>query len=333
MKTKIIKILILFLILIFFLLGITGLIPLANKNLTTRTQSITNQKDTLIGVFVTKESLDLFDIEAYLNEHGHKLLSSNSENVISLEDNSKYQHRIYATPIEVKATDTDGEPHFRKEYAFLDLDGYLLCHAEISDDNGEYSTTIADDVFSDIYTGLNSTDEGENVTLSAMIYSLPKDDGVSFFFNPVYQTANGDVYLTAGTGSSVSGEVLGSTCTHTLEDSVSFSNEEGIQRTDDTTIIISFQLIEKSDKLILSEMDANHQILDSKTYLSGEIPDSITPLDNTTYLVLEDIHTDSNGNIVSSYEIYDKNDPNLVTFVYEKDGVCVNKSTSILWKL
>ena len=332
MKTKNITILILFIILISFLLGITQLIPLANTNLANHTQSSKNQKDTLIGVFVTKESLDLFDIEAYLKEHGNQLFSSNSENVISPEDNNKYQRKIYATPIEIADTNADGEPFFRKEYAFPNLDGYLLCHAKISDSNGAYCTTIADAIFCDIDISLSSTDNGEHVTLSAMIYSLVPKDGVSFFFNPVYQTATGEVYLISGTGSSVSGEVLGSTSTHTLEDSISFSNAEGIQKTDTATIQVSFQLIAKTDTLILSQMDANHHILESQTYRSGEMPSSITPLDSTAYLLLESISPDSDGNTVSSYELYDKDDTNLVTFIYKTNGVCVNTSTSITWE-
>uniref|UniRef100_UPI004056EF7F hypothetical protein n=1 Tax=Agathobacter sp. TaxID=2021311 RepID=UPI004056EF7F len=329
MKPKTMKILFFYMLLISFALGISGLIPLAGNE-----QNIApaNQKDALIGVFVTRESLDLFNMEACLNDHGHELFASGPENVVTLEDAAEYNHRIYATPIEAESVDADGEPHFRKEYIFEDLEGYLLCHAHISDNTGEYSTTIADDAFSDIYTSLNSTDEGEEVTLSAMIYSLPQEDGVCFFFNPVYQTAAGDVYLTAGTGSSVSGEALGSTSTHTLKDSLSFSGGEEVPKTNTATIIVSFQLIEKSEMLILNQMDANHEILHSQSYILGEMPDSITPLEDTAYLVLEDTYINSDGNTVSSYKIYDKDDPNLVTFIYKKDGVCVNKSTSIIWE-
>lgn len=327
MRKKHLKILFICILLISFTFGISGVIRLTNDEINT---TITNQKDTLIGVFVTRESLDLFDMEAYLNDHAQELLSSNSENILPLEDTNKYKQRIYATPIEIEDTTADGEPLFRKEYIFPNLDGYLLCHAEISDSNGEYSTTIADDIFCDIHLGLHTTDNGKNVTLSAMIYSLPQEDGVSFFFNPVYQTENGDVYLTSGTGSSFSGEILGGTCTHTLDDRISFSNGEE-ETTSATTIEVSFQVVEKPDSLILTQMDANHQILTSHHYTSGEMPDTVIPLKDTAYLILETIYTDSDGNPVSSYEIYDKNDKILTTFLYKENGICVNVPTSIWW--
>lgn len=327
MRKKYLKILFICIFLISFTLGLSGVIRLAKNEPNTST---TSQKDTLIGVFVTRESLDLFDIEAYLNDHGQQLFSSNSENIIPLEDMNEYKQRIYATSIEIEDTTADGEPLFRKEYTFPDLDGYLLCHAEISDNNGEYSTTIADAIFCDIHSGLHTTDNGKHVTLSAMIYSLPQKDGVSFFFNPVYQTANGDVYLTSGTGSSVSGEILGGTCTHTLDDNISFSNGEK-KTTSTTTITVSFQVVEKPDALILTQMDANHQILTTHHYVSGEMPNTVIPLEDTAYLILETIHTDSNGNPVSSYEIYDKNDNILTTFLYKENGICVNVPTSIWW--
>lgn len=59
--------------------------------------------DRLIGVYVTLEPLDLFDFEAYFNDHAKELLAGGGE--IGPEDAAAYGGRLYAVQEE---GDTDG---------------------------------------------------------------------------------------------------------------------------------------------------------------------------------------------------------------------------------
>jgi len=49
--------------------------------------------DMLVGVFVTAEHLDLFDFEAYFNDHANELISGGNT---MIENTDGYQQRIYA---------------------------------------------------------------------------------------------------------------------------------------------------------------------------------------------------------------------------------------------
>ena len=76
-------------------------------------------EERLIGVFLTTESLDLFDFDSYLKDN----ISDFSGGEIKLDGNTdKYQGRLYAELRQKTLTNTEtGEKLTTEEYVFPDL--------------------------------------------------------------------------------------------------------------------------------------------------------------------------------------------------------------------
>lgn len=53
------------------------------------------QEDRLVGIYITPEYVDTFDLEAYFEDNASSLINGGGE--ISREDSAKYSQRIYAT--------------------------------------------------------------------------------------------------------------------------------------------------------------------------------------------------------------------------------------------
>lgn len=53
------------------------------------------QEDRLVGIYITPEYVDTFDLEAYFEDNASSLINGGGE--ISSQDAAKYSQRIYAT--------------------------------------------------------------------------------------------------------------------------------------------------------------------------------------------------------------------------------------------
>lgn len=124
-------------------LGILGVIALLSALSMTgcsipqlaKSQSETeNGKDLLVGVYITSEPLDLFDMEAYLEENLGAVINGGS---VSSEDEIKYGGRGYAKLTKAPFTE-DGMTHTRYSYDFPELktEG-MLFGSFLVDDEGE----------------------------------------------------------------------------------------------------------------------------------------------------------------------------------------------------
>ena len=178
--------------------------------------------DRLIGVFVTREPLDLFDFDAYFEDNASKLLSGGE---IGADDAQKYSGRLYAVLRDKPYYNEDGTPAgSTKEYAFEGVEGFLLAAPRIGEGEDSYISFYADDGVSDSDFHLKTTDEGDSVELSAVIYALADRGTASFYPNPVYQTAAGEVYAVSGSGSSYGTPSPGMSGTFTLSENQSVSS-------------------------------------------------------------------------------------------------------------
>lgn len=106
-------------------------------------------KDRLIGVFLTKEYLDLFDIEGYLNDN----TGSFSGREIKLDESEKkYQDRLYAELRPKTHTNTEtGEKIYTEEYVFPSVKGitYFLTKIPATAESDSYITSGSDEAISD----------------------------------------------------------------------------------------------------------------------------------------------------------------------------------------
>lgn len=177
----------------------------------------------------------------------------------------------------------------------------------------------ADEGLSDLHTALNHTDDGETTTQSAVIYQ--ESDSIIYYFNPVYQREDGAVYLTEGEGVHVSAG-LGGSMTETMKDSVT-TNKNGVTETLSSEIIVKVETAYAPDTARILQMDENHTILSCEEYTPESLPDEVTLLAETAYVLVET----KRGDEVSRILWQDGDDAPYV-FRSLGNGICVKETVS-----
>lgn len=290
-------------------------------------------KDRLIGVLVTREYLDLFDMEGYLNDNIDKLTRGGE---ISLEgNNSEYQGRLYATlKTQVLTEEETGNTMNTKEFVFDSVDGIAFFAATVpaTESEDSFITSGSDEGISDGHSAYNYGDEEDSTTLEGTIYFSPSSTDTIFYINPVFQSADGSVYATTGNGYKVDGMLgEGPSYSTTLSETTTIT-ENGKSKASSISITISLTMMYTPEKVVLLQMDQNSTIVSRKEYSPGELPESISTESDTAYLIVENYKRDYEGNSVISRSIYDSNQETLETFYSRDDGVCVKEWTQINWE-
>lgn len=147
------------------------------------------EADRLIGVFLTTEYLDLFDMEGYLANHPGQLLQDGE---IGPGEAAAYQRRLYADKVTRTITNEDtGATEEVEEYVFEGVQGWAYLAPALTDEAGERIgvSSSVDDALSDAQMNAAYTDEGESLTLEATLY-LTGEDVRTIYVNPVYQSAD-----------------------------------------------------------------------------------------------------------------------------------------------
>ena len=306
-----------------FLLGLTGM-SLIDTKMREDSQRDDGQ---FIGVFITTEHLDLFDFEGYINDNANKLINGGS-NII--EDNKKYQGRMYATLTNQTLTSEESREAISvKDYVFEGIEGMAFFAATV---NGEhpYTTTGAHDGISDVIVNMASNNEGKTVKLGGTVYITPAIGIKTFYVNPVYQSKDGSVYVTTGNGFSNGGVSDGSSFSTSLDKSYEVT-EKGKTKKNGTSAKITFQVITPPDTIEVIQMASNHTVILRKEYTPENMPESITPEKSTAYLVVEERNETKVESKVVGRNIYQRSDETLSTFLSREDGVCIKQNTVLKW--
>lgn len=263
--------------------------------------------DKLVGAFITTEYLDLFDAETYIKDN----IGSIQDGIIPADD-PKYSRKIYATPVE-------------HGYAFPDLEGILIASFWVKTDaEGYWSSIVSNDGLSDISRKYESTDTGSSIAHSANIYVPCNSGDVVFYLNPVYQTQEGDVYLTSGTGASMNASI-GGKMTQTLHGDAKISEE--MQTTSYTyDLEVSVCCIDVPIAVTYTQMDAQHHVLLKETFTPGQLPEEFTPLKKTAYILIEEEYEDSFVRSVNQ-----PGSEAIEVFYLLENGLCIKDQTSVLW--
>lgn len=214
MKTKNILMIFVCTVLAAFVLGAAGVMHLAD---TSAEEAVS--ADRLIGVLITREYLDLFDSEQFLNDNIGRL--ANGEK-ISGSDGAKYRGKLYASLVETSLTnDETEETAGNKEYVFEGIDGICYFAPQITAPFGTYWSSTSDDAISDGSIHFLSTDENESISLEGTVYVSSGQNAGNFYFNPVYQAPTGEVYAVSGNGMSSENNVAGMSMSHEIKETQS----------------------------------------------------------------------------------------------------------------
>lgn len=265
--------------------------------------------DALIGVYITAEPLDLFDFEGYVSANPSALAGGN----ISTSDAMRYSGRLYAELI-------DGQ------YVFPETDGFAFFCATTNDEHGTVHSSRTDEGICGAKFAFNTKDDEQSTELECTIYGIA---GIGrqhrIYINPVYQAADGNVYLTSGHGIATSGESEGSSFSQSLKESTTVTDSEGSTVIRSASISVSYVVTTLPIGYTLIEMDSESRELARREYAPGELPTEYTANDSTAYIIVES-RTASD----STYALYSTENTDIVTYAELKEkGVLTEKHTYV----
>lgn len=227
--------------------------------------------DRLVGVYITENYIDSFDFEAYVQDNASSL-SGGGE--ISREDTAKYTRRIYA---EI----TDGKTSFP-------IEGIAFIAARYEKDGESYTGSDYGDKLADVHLSINVSDDMETTVLTGKLFADSGAGRMSAYCNPVYQQADGRVYLVPGEGVSAN---MGS-MTHSLSESCE-SAKKG-ERGYGMDITLEVEGRRPSEKLAVLLYSAEGALLSRTEYAPEEMPEEIAA-EGAAWAVFEDYTADYSG--------------------------------------
>ncbi len=291
------------------------------------------EKDKLIGVFVTTEYVDTFDMERYMEDNLEDIVKG-KETVVGAEDNANYQNRIYATILEdVEENGVNGGSVTHVSYRFDDLEGigYYSPVCYETEEGNTYVAIESDPGICEGHSYINSTDGEEQIRLEGTIYLCPdEEDNVGIYCNPVYQCPDGSVYLVSGQGMSFSGSVEGGSLSHKIEDKVTV-NENGEEKTYVNSVEIKVETVFVPTKIVVLQMDKTGKKVDGQEYEPGKLPEEIKPLADTEYFIIETHKQDVAGENLVTRKMVGKEETFFQTLYAGERKVCEQTMTVIKW--
>ena len=125
-------------------------------------------------------------------------------------------------------------------------------------------------------TGLHSTDGGDSIDMKGTIYVSTSKGSNVFYYNPVYQTATGEVYLMSGQGMSHGGELsTGMSSSHALKEEQTITID-GKNETISSNIEVSTCFMDTPLSTTILQYDEDGNIVAKENYAAGNLPFKIT---------------------------------------------------------
>lgn len=307
-----------------FILGAAGAVTFAKD------EPADAGKDRLIGVFITTEYVDLFDSESYFKDNADKVLSGGE---IGSSDSAQYQGRLYAILVDEPYTDPEtGETAATKKFVFDGIEGISYFAARYTDENGtQYLGAGDDDAISDAHTGLHYTDAGDGIDMKGTIYVSASKGSDVFYYNPVYQTAAGEVYLVSGQGVSYGGELsAGMSGSQALKEEQTVTID-GKSETVSSSIEVSICFMDTPIGTSILQFDCDGSIVAREDYAAGDLPAEITTSSDTEYIIAETRMSSADGKETVTRELFRQDDESLYAFFCREDGICIKQYCSIAW--
>lgn len=282
--------------------------------------------DRLIGVYITKEYLDLFDMEGYLDDNISSIMKSNGH-TIQIEDDAPYQQRIFAKlESETHIDEETGEKYETKMYVFDDLDGISFFAPRITEPDGSnYIAIGGSNVICDAHHTV-----GTDSSLEGTVYIEPGRLN-TIYVNPVYQGGDGRVYLRSGQGFSFSGiQSEGIFFTQTMEEKHTVTENGEIQE-ESFKVILNVALKYSPDSVTVVQLDTHSIPISREKYLPAELPGSLAIHPETAYVIVETRSKSPSDDTVSR-ELFEAGDEYFTGFHIREDGFFEPVPVSLLWE-
>ncbi len=237
-----------------------------------REDSEPSETDRLVGVYITESYIDTFDFEAYFQDNASSL-SGGGE--ISREDTEKYSQRIYAEVV-------DGKTSFP-------IVGVPLIAARYEKDGESYTGSDCGDKLADVHLSINNSDDMVTTVLTGEIFTDSGSGRVTAYCNPVYQQADGRIYLVPGEGMTADS---GGSMVFSLSD----SRESAVEGEPGYGMEITLTATGRypSDKLAVLLYSADGELMGRTEYAPEDMPEEIAA-DGAAWAVFEDYTRDFLG--------------------------------------
>lgn len=231
-------------------------------------------KDKLVGVFVTEEYLDLYDFEAFASENSNKLVEG--ESVVF---DSKYEGKVFAS----------GNKENPSDIRFEDYKGVLFIDASYEKDGERYSSVGSSNQISQIHISVD--DKGRSIEGTVFVKEKPI---IEVTMNPVYETEDGEIYLMSGSGMSMDNQYGKSSMSMFLSETRTI--REGNEESEESfKVKVNFEGVLDAERYVLKQMNANDDQLVSHVIYKEDIPESVSVIDETAYMILEKHGKDHQG--------------------------------------
>lgn len=323
MKTKKIIIIIVCIMFTAFVFGATGTIRLVSAVENEKTSS-----DRLIGVLITQEYLDLFDSEQFFADNIDRLMSGGE---ISEAESAEYEGRLYAGLVDTGyVSEETGETYRSKEYVFEGINGICYIAPRITDEAGTYWSSSGDEAITDGFVNFITNDGGESVTLEGTIYVSTGNNAGNFYYNPVYQTQDGEVYAISGNGTFFANNTAGMSMSHEIKENLS-STIGDVTTTSGSAVKITICYIDKPEKVSILQFDSEGTLLSRIECAPDSLPDTLQIQSGTQYIIVETLAFSREGTTNIMREMYQSEDETLSAFYCRDDGICVRKWCEIEW--
>ena len=273
-------------------------------------------KDMLVGVFITEEYLNLFDMETWFQDNASQILGNKN---LTIENPEQYYDRIWAEFTEDESGLTACH--------FPGLDGMFFASFRVvpsgKPENTYWSSEVSG-VLCDVAFGHKSTDIGSELTISGTVYFSDTHPNPCLYFNPVYQTPDGDVYLLPGQGTAFGG-VFGVSATHSLKEETRTA-ENGVETCHTSVISVTMEGIYPARSLVILQMDKENNILRRLEPDPAADLEELKPEENCAYILVEEHTADG-----VRRSLYQKEDRYLSFFRELENRMCIKVQIPLTW--
>ena len=277
--------------------------------------------DQLVGVFVTTENLDLMDMDVYLN--APRTASTHAGTTTGAGDTSANQERLYAVDVPEHPQNPD--------YRFPGIEGVPIYSVPVPEPEGDdYCWTPSNAPEAWQYYNYTMEDDMEGMVITAELYVSTEKGHQQFYANPMYRTAEGEIYLVGGTGAGGNMDEPGTSLTLTVEETsdMTLNGETTRQRCEVKVTVTSVNPVEK---IVLIQMDGNNRVITSQEFLPGQAPVEFTPESDTAYLLVETHRQSESGGQTMDWELFDREDSVFSTYQEGENGFFCRTDTVIPW--
>lgn len=285
--------------------------------------------DRMIGVFITREYLDFQHMGQYAETHAS---APDKEKREAGYGGPKDERKLYA-----QIDKSRGNTPEEWEVTFGSLKGIQMFTPLWEPENGEsYWGTVCTEGVSDTEIRYEESEGGVEHDISGTVYILPgKTDGsAAFYANPVYQTADGRIYLTSGTGVSKSGESAEGEMLSSAFSGETSTVEDGKERTEKNSVAVKYVLMYRPVRFTILQMDREHRIIKKEDYLPEEVPEELAAEKDTEYILTETEKETPAGEKTVSREVRGRSpdaESYLSAFYARDDGIVVKQEIRVLW--